>query len=153
MNCSLLLGANNLKRCDRKTHDPGYFVECGDPDAEAKAKQAASDLLKELGLDDLGDLSSNTPKKGAQSAPPQARKRNAGGQEEGAKHKSQTLNLAPSNWSVLVDTLRPAYSYSTVKVAPAQMDGQGSRGESNLEKAESHKREAKAIMKLAGRDT
>ncbi|EJK78103.1 hypothetical protein THAOC_00015, partial [Thalassiosira oceanica] len=42
------------------------------------------------------------------------------------------------------------YSYSTVKVAPAQMDGQGSRGEQPGKLRV--KREAKAIMKLAGRD-
>ncbi|EJK74199.1 hypothetical protein THAOC_04134 [Thalassiosira oceanica] len=60
--------------------------------------------------------------------------------------------------------LREAYSYSTVKVAPAQMDGQGSRGE-QLGKLRAEReakaimpgklraeREAKAIMKLAGRD-
>ena len=56
------------------------------------------------------------------------------------------------------------YSYSTVKVAPAQMDGQGSRGE-QLGKLRAEREakaimpgklraegEAKAIMKLAGRD-
>ena len=43
-----------------------------------------------------------------------------------------------------------AYSYSTVKVAPAQMDGQGSRGEQPGKLRA--KREAKAIMQLAGRD-
>ena len=42
------------------------------------------------------------------------------------------------------------YSYSTVKVAPAQMDGQGSRGEQPGKLRA--KREAKAIMQLAGRD-
>ncbi|EJK47501.1 hypothetical protein THAOC_33772 [Thalassiosira oceanica] len=53
--------------------DEGGLAEV-DPEAEAKAEQAAADLLAELGLDDLEDASSNAPKKGARSAPP-ARKR------------------------------------------------------------------------------
>ncbi|EJK47029.1 hypothetical protein THAOC_34283 [Thalassiosira oceanica] len=115
-NESLLLGADNLVRCDRTPEDPGYFVECKnnrlirrdfesneecrafiaslsahegvdevDPDAEAKAEQAAADLLAELGLDDLEDANSNTPKKGARSAPPAGKKKKRGGKKKGRK--------------------------------------------------------------------
>ncbi|EJK49517.1 hypothetical protein THAOC_31600, partial [Thalassiosira oceanica] len=114
-NESLLLGADNLERCDRTPQDPGYFVECKnnrlirrdfesneecrafiasigadregfaevDPDAEAKAEQAAADLLAELGLDDLEDPSSNAPKKGARSAPPAGKKKKRRGKKKG----------------------------------------------------------------------
>ncbi|EJK64167.1 hypothetical protein THAOC_15126 [Thalassiosira oceanica] len=64
----LLLGADNLKRRDRTPQDPGYYnarrslrmsvadeeeLVGDDQDAEAKADQAAADLLAELGLEDL----------------------------------------------------------------------------------------------------
>jgi len=116
-NESLLLGTDNLVRCDRTPQDPGYFVECKnnrlirrdfksneecrafiaslsadegglaevDPEAEAKAEQAAADLLAELGLDDLEDASSNAPKKGARSAPPAGKKKKRGGKKKGRK--------------------------------------------------------------------
>ncbi|EJK52888.1 hypothetical protein THAOC_27787 [Thalassiosira oceanica] len=91
-NESLLLGADNLERCDRTPQDPGYFRTRGgichvevDPDAEAKAEQAAADLLAELGLDDLEDQSSNAPKKGARSAPPAGKKKKRGGKKKGRK--------------------------------------------------------------------
>ncbi|EJK66319.1 hypothetical protein THAOC_12766 [Thalassiosira oceanica] len=64
--------------------DEGGFVEV-DPDAEAKAEQAAADLLAELGLDDLEDASSNAPKKGARSAPPAGKKKKRGGKKKGRK--------------------------------------------------------------------
>ncbi|EJK48205.1 hypothetical protein THAOC_33018, partial [Thalassiosira oceanica] len=56
-----------------------------DPEAEAKAEQAAADLLAELGLDDLEDASSNAPKKGARSAPPAGKKKKRGGKKKGRK--------------------------------------------------------------------
>ncbi|EJK72164.1 hypothetical protein THAOC_06332 [Thalassiosira oceanica] len=116
-NESLLLGADNLERCDRTPQDPGYFVECKNnrllrrdfesneecrafiaslgpdeggltevnPEAEARAEQAAADLLAELGLDDLEDPSSNAPKKGARSAPPAGKKKKRGGKKKGRK--------------------------------------------------------------------
>ena len=56
-----------------------------DPDAEAKAEQAAADLLAELGLDDLEDPSGNAPKKGARSAPPAGKKKKRGGKKKGRK--------------------------------------------------------------------
>ncbi|EJK56593.1 hypothetical protein THAOC_23492 [Thalassiosira oceanica] len=62
----------------------GGFVEV-DPEAEAKAEQAAADLLAELGLDDLEDASSNAPKKGARSAPPAGKKKKRGGKKKGRK--------------------------------------------------------------------
>ncbi|EJK72895.1 hypothetical protein THAOC_05528, partial [Thalassiosira oceanica] len=52
------------------------------PEAEAKAEQAAADLLAELGLDDL-EGSSNAPKKGARSAPPAGKKKKRGGKKKG----------------------------------------------------------------------
>jgi len=114
-NESLLLGADNLERCDRTPHDPGYFVECKnnrlirrdfksneecrafiaslgkdegllevDPDAEAKAEQAAADLLAELGLEDLEGPSSSASKRGKQ--PVAAGKTNKrGGKKKGRK--------------------------------------------------------------------
>ncbi|EJK45895.1 hypothetical protein THAOC_35468, partial [Thalassiosira oceanica] len=125
-NESLLLGADNLERCDRTPHDPGYFVECKnnrlirrdfesneecrafiaslgaeegefaevDPEAEAKAEQAAADLLVELGLDDLEDQGSNAPKKGARSAPPAGKKKKRGGK----KKRPSVRPLAPPRW-------------------------------------------------------
>ncbi|EJK59551.1 hypothetical protein THAOC_20207, partial [Thalassiosira oceanica] len=62
--------------------DKGGFAEV-DPDAEAKAEQAAADLLAELGLDDLEDASSHSPKKGARSAPPAGKKKKRGGKKMG----------------------------------------------------------------------
>ncbi|EJK68776.1 hypothetical protein THAOC_10018 [Thalassiosira oceanica] len=64
--------------------DEGGFAEV-DPEAEAKAEQAAADLLAELGLDDLEDQSSNAPKKGARSAPPAGKKKKRGGKKKGRK--------------------------------------------------------------------
>ncbi|EJK47863.1 hypothetical protein THAOC_33389 [Thalassiosira oceanica] len=64
--------------------DEGGFVEV-DPDAEAKAEQAAADLLAELGLDDLEDPGSNAPKKWARSAPPAGKKKKRGGKKKGRK--------------------------------------------------------------------
>ncbi|EJK61303.1 hypothetical protein THAOC_18240, partial [Thalassiosira oceanica] len=62
--------------------DEGGLAEV-DPEAEAKAEQAAADLLAELGLDDLEDASSNAPKKGARSAPPAGKKKKRGGKKKG----------------------------------------------------------------------
>ncbi|EJK45546.1 hypothetical protein THAOC_35835 [Thalassiosira oceanica] len=63
--------------------DEGGLTEVN-PEAEARAEQAAADLLAELGLDDLEDPSRNAPKKGARSAPPAGKKKKRRGQEEGA---------------------------------------------------------------------
>ncbi|EJK47886.1 hypothetical protein THAOC_33367 [Thalassiosira oceanica] len=56
-----------------------------DPQAEAKAEQAAADLLAELGLDDLEDVNSNAQKKVARSAPPAGKKKKRGGKKKGRK--------------------------------------------------------------------
>ena len=55
-----------------------------DPDAEAKAEQAAADLLAELGLEDLEDPSSNVSKKDKQSMPA-GKKKKRGGKKKGRK--------------------------------------------------------------------
>ncbi|EJK52568.1 hypothetical protein THAOC_28139, partial [Thalassiosira oceanica] len=84
--------------------DEGGFVEV-DPGAEAKAEQAAADLLAELGLDDLEDQSSNAPKKGARSAPPAGKKKKRGGKKKGPPGTFQGQgssipweDLAPFAW-------------------------------------------------------
>ncbi|EJK55542.1 hypothetical protein THAOC_24719, partial [Thalassiosira oceanica] len=64
--------------------DEGGLAEV-DPEAEAKAEQAAADLLAELDLDDLEDQSSNAPMKGARSAPPAGKKKKRGGKKKGRK--------------------------------------------------------------------
>ncbi|EJK72836.1 hypothetical protein THAOC_05593, partial [Thalassiosira oceanica] len=64
--------------------DEGGLAEV-DPEAEAKAEQAAADLLAELGLDDLEDPGRNAPKKGARSAPPAGKKKKRGGKKKGRK--------------------------------------------------------------------
>ncbi|EJK51976.1 hypothetical protein THAOC_28798 [Thalassiosira oceanica] len=47
----LVLGPDNLKRRDRTPEDCGYYIEFKN-DPRAAAKQAAAELLAELGLDD-----------------------------------------------------------------------------------------------------
>mmetsp|Transcript_2931 Transcript_2931/g.5826 ORF Transcript_2931/g.5826 Transcript_2931/m.5826 type:complete len:420 (-) Transcript_2931:112-1371(-) len=69
--------------------DEGGLAEV-DPEAEAKAEQAAADLLAELGLDDLEDPSTNATMKGAQlkgaqSALPAGKKKKRGGKKKGRK--------------------------------------------------------------------
>ncbi|EJK64727.1 hypothetical protein THAOC_14510, partial [Thalassiosira oceanica] len=54
-----------------------------DPDAEAKAEQAAAELLAELGLDDLENPNSCAPKKNNQSTSGKKKKR--GGKKKGRK--------------------------------------------------------------------
>ncbi|EJK55342.1 hypothetical protein THAOC_24933, partial [Thalassiosira oceanica] len=67
-----------------------------DPDAEAKAEQAAADLLAELGLDDLEDVNSNAPKKVARSAPPAGKKKKRGGKKKGRNNITQRhMSLPP----------------------------------------------------------
>ena len=57
-----------------------------DPDSEAKADQAAADLLAELGLDDLEGPSSSAPKKGKpQSVPAGKKKKRGSGKKKGRK--------------------------------------------------------------------
>ncbi|EJK46453.1 hypothetical protein THAOC_34877 [Thalassiosira oceanica] len=89
--------------------DEGGFVEV-DPDAEAKAEQAAADLLAELGLDDLEDQSSNAPKKGARSAPPAGKKKKRGGKKKGPlwtfRGQGSSIpweDLAPFAWDLAED--------------------------------------------------
>ncbi|EJK65264.1 hypothetical protein THAOC_13896, partial [Thalassiosira oceanica] len=55
-----------------------------DPDADAKAEQAAADLLAELGLDDLEGPSSSAPKKNNQPAA-SGKKKKRGGKKKGRK--------------------------------------------------------------------
>ncbi|EJK49708.1 hypothetical protein THAOC_31384, partial [Thalassiosira oceanica] len=55
-----------------------------DPDAEAKAEQAAADLLSELGLEDLEGPSSSAPKKNNQPAA-SGKKKKRGGKKKGRK--------------------------------------------------------------------
>ncbi|EJK56668.1 hypothetical protein THAOC_23402, partial [Thalassiosira oceanica] len=64
--------------------DEGGFADA-DPEAEAKAEEAAADLLAELGLEDLEDPSSNAQKKGARSAPPAGKKKKRGGKKKGLR--------------------------------------------------------------------
>ncbi|EJK77347.1 hypothetical protein THAOC_00826, partial [Thalassiosira oceanica] len=98
----LLLGVDNLKRRDRTPQDPGYYIECKnnrlirrdlsvgelskvDPDAEAKAEQAAADLLAELGLEDLDGPSSSARTKNNQPASSGGKKKKRGGKKKGRK--------------------------------------------------------------------
>ncbi|EJK71046.1 hypothetical protein THAOC_07548 [Thalassiosira oceanica] len=55
-----------------------------DPDAEAKAEQAAAGLLAELGLEDLEGPSSSAPKKNNQPAA-SGKKKKRGGKKKGRK--------------------------------------------------------------------
>ncbi|EJK43908.1 hypothetical protein THAOC_37603 [Thalassiosira oceanica] len=55
-----------------------------DPDAEARAEQAAADFLAELGLEDLEGPSNNTPKKNNQPAA-SSKKKKRGGKKKGRK--------------------------------------------------------------------
>ena len=56
-----------------------------DPDAEAKAEQAAADLLAELGLDDLGGPSSKASKQENQPATSGKKKKKHGSKKKGRK--------------------------------------------------------------------
>ncbi|EJK77116.1 hypothetical protein THAOC_01072 [Thalassiosira oceanica] len=85
---------NRLTRRDFKSNEEcrAFIASLGagvgelskvDPDAEAKAEQAAADLLAELGLEDLEGPSSSAPKKNNQSASGKKMKR--GGKKKGRK--------------------------------------------------------------------
>ena len=57
-----------------------------DPEKEeAKVEQAASDLLAELGLEDLEGPSSSATKKGKESVPATGKKKKRGGKKKGRK--------------------------------------------------------------------
>ena len=56
-----------------------------DLEKEAKAEQAAADLLAELGLEDLEDLSSSATKKEKESVPATGKKKKRGGKKKGRK--------------------------------------------------------------------
>ena len=110
----LLLGVDNLKRRDRTPQDPGYYVEwqnnrlirrdfksneeCQafvanlsavesevDPEKEAKAEQAAADLLAELGLEDLEGPSGSAAQKEKQPVAACKKKKKRGGKKKGRK--------------------------------------------------------------------
>jgi len=87
---------NKLIRRDFKSNEECQaFIACldaddeeiaaVDPEAEAKADQAAADLLAELGMDDLEDPSSNSLNKGKQSVPAGKKKKRGGGKKKGRK--------------------------------------------------------------------
>ncbi|EJK65228.1 hypothetical protein THAOC_13941, partial [Thalassiosira oceanica] len=61
-----------------------------DPDADAKAEQAAADLLAELGLESLEGLSSSAPKKNNQPTS-SGKKKKRGGKKKG--HKSENPKI------------------------------------------------------------
>ena len=56
-----------------------------DPEAEAKAEQAAADLLAELGMDDLEDPSSNSRRRASNLVPAGKKKKRGGGKKKGRK--------------------------------------------------------------------
>ncbi|EJK54132.1 hypothetical protein THAOC_26305 [Thalassiosira oceanica] len=85
---------NRLTRCDFKSNEEcrAFIASLGagvgelskvDPDAEAKAEQAAADLLAELGLEDLEGPSSSASKKNQPAALGKKKKR--GGKKKGRK--------------------------------------------------------------------
>ncbi|EJK61958.1 hypothetical protein THAOC_17461, partial [Thalassiosira oceanica] len=87
---------NRLIRRDFKSNEECQaFIAClsvekeerleNNPDAEAKAEQAASDLLAELGLEDLEGPSSNALKKKEKQSAATGKKKKRGGKKKGRK--------------------------------------------------------------------
>ncbi|EJK65528.1 hypothetical protein THAOC_13597, partial [Thalassiosira oceanica] len=64
-----------------------------DPDAGAKAEQAAADLLAELGLEDLDGPSSSASKKNNQPASSGGKKKKRGGKKKGRNHYHVSRHL------------------------------------------------------------
>ena len=61
------------------------MIAAVDPDSEAKAEQAAADLLAELGLENLEGPSSSATKKEKESVPATGKKKKRGGKKKGRK--------------------------------------------------------------------
>lgn len=87
---------NGLNRRDFKSNEECQaFIAClsvekeerleNDPDAKAKAEQAATDLLAELGLEDLEGPSSNASKKKEKQSAATGKKKKRGGKKKGRK--------------------------------------------------------------------